>query len=145
MAGTLSVDEVVALPGLLGRPLPGVPHDAGGFVAVDEFCRVAGLEDVFAVGDMTARPLKQGGLAAQQADVAAAAIAAAHGEPVEVVPYEPVLRAMLITGDGPRYLRHPRLPYGTTEAPWWPAHKIAGRHLGPYLAAHAELVFTPSA
>lgn len=147
MAGSLSVDEAVALPGLLGRPIPGVPHDAGGFVPVDDLCRVIGLDAVYAVGDMTARRLKQGGLAAQQADVAAAAIAAAYGEPVAVTPYEPVLRAMLLTGDGPRYLRHPPVPEArvaaSTEAPWWPAHKIAGRHLGPYLAAHQELVFTP--
>jgi sulfide:quinone oxidoreductase len=147
MAGTLMVDRVVALPGLLGRPIPGVPHDAGGFVEVDEFCRVEGVDFVYAVGDMTARPLKQGGLATQQADVAADVIAAALGEPVAVEPYSPVLRAMLLTGDGPRYLRHPRVPEFTPEthreAPWWPPHKISGRHLSPYLAAHGDLVFTP--
>ena len=40
-------------------------------------CRA--LPDVYAAGDMTSRPLKQGGLATQQADAAAAAIAAAAG------------------------------------------------------------------
>jgi sulfide:quinone oxidoreductase len=90
---------------------------------------------------MTARPLKQGGLAAQQADVAAAAIAAALGEPVRPEPYEPVLRAILLTGEGPLYLRHPPAPAdAATEAPWWPPHKIAGAHLAPYIATHGELV-----
>ena len=54
---------------------------------------------------MTTRPLKQGGLATQQADAAAAAIAAAAGAAVEAAAYRPVLRAMLLTGDRPRYLR----------------------------------------
>lgn len=139
MAGSLSVDEVVALPGLLGRPVAGLPHDAGGFVPVDDHCRVVGEAGVYAVGDMTARALKQGGLAAQQADVAAACIAATYGEPVPTPSYEPVLRATLVTGQGPLYLRE----RATHDAPWWPAHKIVGHFLGPYLAAHQELVFTP--
>ena len=49
---------------------------------VDEHAAVAGLEDVYAVGDATSFPIKQGGLATQQADAAAAAIAAAAGAPV---------------------------------------------------------------
>lgn len=140
--GTLELDRVVALPGLLGRPVPGVPHDAGGFVPVDDFCRVEGLDGVYAVGDMTARPLKQGGLAAQQADVAAGAIAAELGEPIRPGPYVPVLRAMLLTADGPRYLRHPRAPGSTSGncAPWRPPHKVSALHLSAYLAAHGELV-----
>jgi sulfide:quinone oxidoreductase len=144
MAGVLPVELVVALPALVGRPIPGIPHEETGFTPVDDFCRVDGLADVYAVGDMTTRPLKQGGLAAQQADVAAAAIAADLGEPVRAEPYEPVLRAMLLTGTGPLYLRHPRvdapMPEATMEAPWWPPHKIAGAHLAPYLATHGELV-----
>jgi sulfide:quinone oxidoreductase len=68
---------------------------------------------------MTARPVKQGGLAAQQADVAAASIAAAAGEPVTVPPYRPALHGLLVTADEPR-----------AGEP-----KVAGRWLGPYLAA----------
>ena len=139
--GGLPVDLAVALPRHLGPALRGLPHDTDGFVEVDEHGRVRGLEDVYAAGDMTSRPLKQGGLATQQADVAAAAIAAAAGAQVEAERYRPVLRAMLLTGDRPRYLRRATTDRGQTfdHAPWWPPHKIAGRELAPYLTAHPEL------
>ena len=88
------------------------------------------------------RPLKQGGLATQQADAAAAAIAAAG---VEATAYRPVLRAMLLTGGRPRYVRHAPGDAGcaTDDAPWWPPHKIAGRELAPYLTAHPEFLIEP--
>ncbi|HEX6020440.1 MAG TPA: FAD-dependent oxidoreductase [Solirubrobacter sp.] len=140
--GGLPVDLAVALPRPVGLAIPGLPNDANGFVPVDEHCRVPGAPDVYAAGDMTARPLKQGGLATQQADVAASAIAAAAGAEVEAKTYRPVLRAMLLTGGRPRYLRHARGDDGTAsdDAPWWPPHKIAGRELAPYLTAHADLL-----
>ena len=56
------------------------------------------------------------------------------------------LRAVLFTGEHPVYLRHPPaagqeyLDGTHVEAPWWPPHKIAGHHLGPYLASHADLL-----
>ena len=49
-----------------------------GFVPVDPHGRVAGLERVYAAGDGTAFPIKQGGLATQQADAVAETIAAAR-------------------------------------------------------------------
>ncbi len=42
-----------------------------GFIPVDEYGRVRGLDDVFAAGDITNFPVKQGGIATQQADAAA--------------------------------------------------------------------------
>ena len=96
--GGLPVDLAVALPRPVGRRVPGLPADRHGFVPVDEYGRVAGIDDVYAAGDMTARPLKQGGLATQQADAAASAIAAWAGAPVQPEPYRPVLRALLLTG-----------------------------------------------
>ena len=102
---------------------------------------VLGAESVFAVGDLASHGIKQGGLAAQQADVAAQVIAATAGADVQPRPYRPVLRGMLITGGEVRYLRHE--PDGTSdvsdEALWWPPHKVAGRHLAHYLASHTEL------
>jgi sulfide:quinone oxidoreductase len=146
MEGGLPVALAVALPRPVGRALPGVACDERGFVPVDGLGRVAGLPDVYAVGDMTTRPLKQGGLAAQQADAAASAIAAWSGAPVTPTPYHPVLRAVLLTGDAPRFLRRgapePGVPASLAagEAAWWPPHKIAARELSPYLEAHPELL-----
>jgi sulfide:quinone oxidoreductase len=128
LEGPLDVDLVIALPHLRGTRLPGLPHESGGFVPVDRYGRVHGLEHVWAVGDMTTRPLKQGGLAAQQADVAAADIAAQiSGDGIEVHPYEPELQGMLLTGADPLYLQRDPLD--------GPPQKVAGAHLGPYLEA----------
>jgi sulfide:quinone oxidoreductase len=142
MEGGLPVALAVALPRPVGRVVAGVPHDAHGFVPVDPFGRVIGLEDVYAAGDMTSRPLKQGGLATQQADAIASAIAAWSGAPVTPEPYRPVLRGVLLTGGSPRFLRRgdgaPSLV--GEHAEWWPPHKIAARELAPYLEAHPELL-----
>src|SRR5215218_2214902 len=74
--GWLEADAVIALPRLLGPRVRGVPADPLGFAPVDELTRVIGIDGVHAVGDIAAG-LKQGGLATQQADVAANVIAAA--------------------------------------------------------------------
>ena len=128
LEGPLDVDLVIALPHLRGTRLPGLPHESGGFVPVDGYGRVRGVERVWAVGDMTARPLKQGGLAAQQADIAAADIASqiAGGE-IEVHPYEPNLQGMLLTGADPLYLDR--------DLHAGPQQKVVGAYLGPYLEA----------
>ena len=128
------------MPELAGQWLRGLPQDERGFVPVDAYGRVRGIDRVWAVGDMTTRPLKQGGLAAQQADVAAADIAATvAGVAVDVRPYKPKLQGKLLTGDEPVFLE--RRPHAPPESEasydflWWPPHKIVGRHLGPYLAS----------
>ena len=149
-------DRVITLPVLDGPRLPGLPHDRHGFIPVDKFGRVRASEHVYAAGDVTAFPLKQGGLAAQQADAVAGAIAEAAGAAVTPAPFHPVLRGLLLTGGAPLYLRAEpqRLAREATvaiEAPvdrrpsrdasaatgqalWWPPAKIAGRYLAPYLA-----------
>jgi sulfide:quinone oxidoreductase len=128
LEGPLDVDLVIALPHLRGTQLPGLPHDSGGFVPVDGYGRVLGLDRVWAVGDMTTRPVKQGGLAAQQADVAAADITSRiAGGDIEVHPYEPKLQGMLLTGADPLYLQPVPLA--------GPQQKVVGAHLGPYLEA----------
>lgn len=142
LEGPLEADLVIALPRLHGPHLPGLPDEPDGFAVVDTYGRVRGLDRVWAVGDMTTRPLKQGGLAAQQADVAAADIAAeVTAAPVRVTPYKPKLQGMLLTGGEPLYLeRRPHAPSGSEASSqflWWPAHKVAGRHLGPYLESLA--------
>src|SRR3954451_5072872 len=59
--GGLPVDLAVALPRLYGPSIAGLPHDSDGFVEVDEHGLVRGTDNVYAAGDMTSRPLKQGG------------------------------------------------------------------------------------
>jgi sulfide:quinone oxidoreductase len=136
----IPADAVVALPRLLAPEIAGLPADTEGFIPIDEHGRVRGLPGVYAAGDATDFPLKQGGIAAQQADAAAEAIAAELGFDVEPAPFRPVLRGLLLTGRAPRYLRAEVLGGGATrssaeeEAIWWPPAKIAGRRLGPFLA-----------
>jgi sulfide:quinone oxidoreductase len=143
MEGGMPVDLAIALPAVVGRPIPGLPHDELGFTPVDLFGRVPGAPDVYAIGDMTTRPLKQGGLAALQADAAASALAAWAGADVVPQPYRPELRAILLTGSAPLYLHRPSgrsvATAVTVDPLWWPPHKIASQYLGPYLAAHPEL------
>ena len=120
--GEIAADAVVALPKLEGPSLEGITQDEHGFVPTDEFGRVAGLTDVYAAGDLVQSPIKQGGVAAQEADAAAEAIAADAGAPVQPSPCRPVLRGLLLTGFVPRYLRHeeggPSLV--DTQPLWWP-------------------------
>ena len=139
---TLRVDRVVALPQLFGPTTPGVPGGGeSGFIPIDPHCRVRGLENVFAAGDATDFPVKFGGIAAQQADTAAEAIAAMAGAPVEPQPFHPVLQAILLGADKPLYLSaHVTGGHGSSseigdEPRWSPPVKIAARYLAPYLAS----------
>jgi sulfide:quinone oxidoreductase len=70
--GAVEVDAAIALPRLRGPRVPGLPADDEGFVPVDGYACVLGEDGVHAAGDATTQPLKQGGLAARHADVAAA-------------------------------------------------------------------------
>ena len=152
--GSIPADRVLTLPVLEGPAIAGLPSDGHGFIPVDAHGRVAGAAGVYAVGDVTSFPLKQGGLAAQQADAVAEVIAAEAGADVTPAPFSPVLRGLLMTGGAPLYLRSEpqRLPrtasvaieathrggHGASSAAgqalWWPPAKIAGRYLAPYLA-----------
>jgi sulfide:quinone oxidoreductase len=140
--GTLHTDRVVALPRLEGVRILGLPQDADGFVATDLHGRVHGVDGVYAAGDITRFPIRQGGVATQQADAVAEAIAALAGAALTPRPFDPVLRGLLLTGGEPRYFRHrPRGGAGDTSAVsklplWWPPSKIAGRYLTPFLAGH---------
>ena len=125
--------RVVALPLIRGPRLEGVPAEPRfGFIPVDDHGRVDGLEGVYAAGDATHHLIKQGGLAAQQADAVASHVAARHGAPVQPAPYRPVLRGMLFAGDARHFLQEPS---GSAPVLWWPPTKIAGRYLAPYLYA----------
>jgi sulfide:quinone oxidoreductase len=142
----LEADRVVALPRLEGPRLMGLPQDAAGFIPVDEHQTVRGWYDVFAAGDATDFPVKQGGLATQQADAAAQAITKAAGVDIDAEPFRPVLRGLLLTGLTPRFLRAEVGKHQAevdTESLWWPPAKIVGRYLAPFLADHLELSTVP--
>jgi sulfide:quinone oxidoreductase len=136
----LAADRVLALPRLHGPRIGGIPQTFEGFVSVDSHGRVVGVPDVYAAGDITAFPIKQGGIAAQQAEAAAEAIAAAAGAGLTPRPFTPVLRGLLLTGAEPRYLRGELVGDAgmvfedSTEPLWWPPAKIVGRYLAPFLA-----------
>jgi sulfide:quinone oxidoreductase len=143
----IDADRTITLPVPSGPAIAGVPADPEGFIPVDEYGAVQGLEGVYAAGDATNFPIKQGGLAAQQAVAAAEAIAARHGADLDPQPFRPVLRGVLMTGGQRRWLR---APAGATpghsqaalHALWWPPTKIATRYLAPYLMGRkdAELI-----
>jgi sulfide:quinone oxidoreductase len=139
-ARQLHVDRVVALPQLFGPELPGVPTGSpGGFIPVDAHCRVRTLDRVYAAGDATDFAVKQGGIAALQADAAAEQIAALAGAPVEPKPFHPVLHGVLLGGAKPLYLSaHITGGHGSSsevsDTPTFsPATKISAKYLGPYL------------
>ncbi|MGB7588344.1 MAG: FAD-dependent oxidoreductase [Solirubrobacterales bacterium] len=153
----IETDAVISLPRLEGRRIGGIPHDVDGFVAVDEHGGVIGMERVFAAGDITAFPVKQGGIAAQLADVAARSIAREAGCDVAPAAFEPVLRGVLWTGADPRYLYgylaggHGETSTLSPSPPWHDQEgKIVGRYLAPFLSSvldedHRSLVSSPPA
>jgi sulfide:quinone oxidoreductase len=138
----IETDAVIALPRLEARRIGGLPYGADGFIPIDDHARVAGLAHTFAVGDVTNFPVKQGGIATQQADAAAEAIAADVGCDVAANPLDPVLRGVLWTGAKPRYLfgwlagGHGETSVAS-ERPPWPVDnpsKLIGRYLTPFLS-----------
>ncbi len=143
---SLEADRVVAMPMLRGRSPVGLPHDARGFLPTDEHGRVRGCEDVYAAGDVTTFPVKQGGIATQQADAAARTIAGRAGSPVAAEPFRPVLRGLLLTGDGARFMRsqiaggHGDRSDVSSRMLWWPETKVAGQYLSHYLSHSMEPV-----
>jgi sulfide:quinone oxidoreductase len=142
----LGPSEVVALPVMEGPAIKGLPADDAGFIPIDDHARVKGVADVYAAGDGTNFPIKQGGIATQQADAAAEDIAHRLGVAVEPEPFRPVLRGKLLTGDESVNLRAEVAGGGgegeaSVDVLWWPPHKISARYLAPFLyhgEAHEE-------
>jgi sulfide:quinone oxidoreductase len=136
----LKVDRVITLPELYGPVVRGIPLGENGFIRVDPCCRVPDVECIYAAGDATDFPIKQGGIGSQQADVAAQSIAALAGASVTPERFNPVIHGMLLTNEKPRYLTaHITGGHGfsseITETPAWsPPSKIAAKYLAPYLA-----------
>jgi sulfide:quinone oxidoreductase len=138
----LVVDRVVAVPRLTGPAITGLPADRDGFVPVTVHSEVSGTEGVYAAGDATTFPVKFGGIAAQQADAAAAAIAALAGAPVQATPFDGVVHGVILGGRTRRrvYFTARIQEDGsatdsrTSDQPTWSLQgKVAAEHLGPYL------------
>lgn len=105
---------------------------------VDEHGAVRGAPRGYAAAGGTSNLVKQGGLAAQQADAAAEAIASTFGAPCQAAPFQPHLRGQLLTGTLPWWFRGGRdesvSPQASRSPLWRPAGKVAARYLTPYLA-----------
>ncbi len=137
---TVHADRIVALPELFGPAVRGLPSGEHGFIPVDQHCKVHGVERVWAAGDAIDFAIKHGGLAAQQADAAARAIAALAGAPIEPAPFLPEIHGILLTGRKPIYMTA-RITGSkafnsqvATEPNWEPVAKISAQYLAPYLA-----------
>jgi sulfide:quinone oxidoreductase len=138
--------EAVALPVMEGPGIDGLPSDEDGFIPVDDHGRVRGVEDVYAAGDGTNFPIKQGGLGTQQADAVAEYIAHRLGAGGTPEPFKPVLRGKLLTGGESISMRADVAGGGgegvaSVDYLWWPPHKISARYLASMLhygEVHAE-------
>jgi sulfide:quinone oxidoreductase len=138
----LVTGAAVALPVLEGPGIDGLPRDSTGFIPIDDHARVRGADGLYAAGDGTTFPIKQGGIATQQADAAAEHIAASLGCLSDPKPFHPVLRGKLILGEESLHLSTD-VGGGAGEGIasddylWWPAHKVGARYLAPWLDREA--------
>jgi sulfide:quinone oxidoreductase len=135
----LAPERIVAMPRILGPGIRDLPAAEGGFIPIDDRCRVPRSDGrVFAAGDVVSYPIKHGGLGAQMADVSAAGIAALAGAGEEPGPLRPVIRGVLYTGASPLYVTA-RIEDGavrsevTTEEAWPAEEKVVAEELGPFL------------
>ena len=122
-----------------GPAIDGLPADEQGFIPVDEHGRVKGVEDVYAAGDGTNFPIKQGGLGTQQADAAAEHIAHRLGASETPEPFRPGTARQAADGRRVAAACSTDVAGGGGEGVasadylWWPPHKISSRYLAPLL------------
>jgi sulfide:quinone oxidoreductase len=138
----LADQRIVTMPRIAGPAIRGLPGGGSqGFLPIDKHCAVRSTGGrVFAAGDAANYPIKHGGLGAQMADAAAAAIAVLAGAQETAPAFDPVIRGKLLTGRDPLYIS--AHPIGAEsfesevydEPPWPSGDKIIAEELGPYLA-----------
>jgi sulfide:quinone oxidoreductase len=141
--------RMITMPRVAGPSVRGLPGSgAQGFLPIDKHCSVPGTGGrVFAAGDAANYPVKHGGLGAQMADAAAAAIAVLAGSQATAAAFNPVIRGKLLTGSDPVYMSAHPLGAESFESevfdapPWREDEKVVAEELGPYLktfdAVHA--------
>jgi len=133
----IGADRVVTMAALSGPEVPGLPATPLGFLPVEQDGRVSHTEGVLAAGDATDFPVKQGGVACQMADTAAATAAVMLGHPVDPIPFAPRLRGQVWSGADASFIRSDLAggrdeSHGVVSAGeplWWPPGKVAGRFL----------------
>ena len=142
----LQPERIIAMPRVAGPSIRGLPGGAAhGFLPINKHCAVPGNAGrVFAAGDAANYPIKHGGLGAQMADAAAAAIAVLAGAADKAPAFGPVIHGKLLTGSDPVYMTaHPvgsnSFESEVFDTPPWPAdEKVVAEELGPYLAGLDE-------
>jgi sulfide:quinone oxidoreductase len=143
--GEVHVDRIVTLPTLIGPAIEGIAAGTRWFVPINDRCLVSSTDGrVFAAGDATDFPVKQGGIGAQQADTAAAGIAHLAGLADRPAPLRPVIQGMLMTGTRPLYVAA-RVVDGLgwrsqiyERPPWASQEKIVAEELGDYMTTQAS-------
>lgn len=135
-------DTVIALPILHGPRIAGLPFVGDGFLPTTATQQVRGCSDIFAAGDVTAHQIKQGGLAAHQAETAATAVAVAAGANPPEHAEPATLRGKLVAGEQTLYLRR-LLTDGDDGAAspdplWRPEASMVAWRLSRWLALHGE-------
>jgi sulfide:quinone oxidoreductase len=134
--GSIPVDHALSMPVVEGPRIAGLPRDADGFLPVDGFGRVVGAERIWAAGEVTSFPVRQAGIAAQQALAVAASIAAEAGVAVESSPFRPSISGLLRSPVAPRR----GVPNGGGSAIlWWPPEQLAGEHLSAHIGAKISM------
>ena len=140
----VEAERIVALPELYGPQIQGIPLSEHGFIRTGTHSEVLELDGVYAAGDCVDFPIKHGGLASQEADAAAEAIAARAGANVDPKPFDPEIRGMLLTDGKPLYLRaeitggHGFSSEVSEQPLWSPPSKISSKYLAPYLESREQ-------
>jgi sulfide:quinone oxidoreductase len=120
-----TAERIVTVPLIRGPQIAGLPNTGiYGLVPVDRFGRVRRVPDTYAIGDMTDFPIKQAAIACEEADVAAADVAARYGHAAFAAAPARRLRATLLTGKPQPLVLNGGQGHG----------KLPGRHLAPFLA-----------
>jgi sulfide:quinone oxidoreductase len=146
----LQDQRIITMPRVAGPAVRGLPGaGAHGFLPIDKHCSVPGTGGrVFAAGDVADYPIKHGGLGAQMADTAAAAIAVLSGAQTKAPAFTPVIRGKLLTGRDAVFMSaHPvssaSFESEVFDSPPWPSdEKVVAKELGPYLAGLDAATFS---
>jgi sulfide:quinone oxidoreductase len=128
--GAIPADRALSMPVVEGPRIAGLPRDPEGFLPVDGFGRVQGVKRIWAAGEVTSFPVRQAGIAAQQALAVAASIAAEAGVDVESSPFRPSISGLLRS---PEPAGNGSASKGSASTLWWPPEQLSGRHLSAHI------------